>query len=440
MDPRCNNFSRFCGGVKRDRSDSVRRKGRVVKHYSRSCLAVTISLTGWGAKHMRTFGVEEEFLLVDAGTLLPVPVAAAVIRNMSQPPDHASSVSAELQQEQIEAISPPQLTARGQLDTIRASRARVDAAARSVGARAVAIGTAPMLDRPHLVPSERFQEMAERFGRTAHTHLTNGFHVHVAVESREEGVAVLDRLRDWMHVLLALSANSPFWHGEHSGYASYRYQAWSRWPTSGPTEVFGSAAAYDAFRDELLDTGVPLDPGMLYFDARLCDRFPTLEVRVADVCAEAEQATTIAVLVRALVEACARDWRQGTPPSAVPASVLRLWAWQASRFGVSERLVDPRTGELVPARQAVEGLLGFVRSILDELDEWTDVHAVVTTILAGGGGAARQLRAWEDTGTLAAVTRLAMDATTSMPRRQTLPGVIDLSVVSGRGPVATTYC
>ena len=67
-----------------------------------------------------------------------------------------------------------------------------------------------------------------------------GLHVHVGVGSREEGVAVLDRLRVWLPALLALSGNSPFWYGRESGFSSYRYQAWVRWPTSGPTEVFGS--------------------------------------------------------------------------------------------------------------------------------------------------------------------------------------------------------
>ena len=90
----------------------------------------------------------------------------------------------------------------------------------------------------------RYQQMAEAFGLTAQEQLTCGCHVHVAVASDEEGVAALDRIQPWLAPLLALSANSPFWHGTDSSYASFRYQAWGRWPCAGPTEWFGSARAY----------------------------------------------------------------------------------------------------------------------------------------------------------------------------------------------------
>ena len=92
----------------------------------------------------------------------------------------------------------------------------------------------------------------------------------------------------WLPVLLALSANSPFWQGRDTGYASFRSQAWTRFPTAGPTEIFGSAAAYEARAAGLVDTGVLLDRGMIYFDARLSHKYPTVEIRVADVCLHAE--------------------------------------------------------------------------------------------------------------------------------------------------------
>ncbi|MDQ0868330.1 hypothetical protein QFZ70_000803 [Arthrobacter sp. V1I9] len=86
-------------------------------------------------------------------------------------------------------------------------------------------------------------------------------------------------------MLLALSANSPFWQGTNSGYASYRYQAWSRWPTAGPTEQFGSLREYRRHVETLLASGVLLDEGMVYFDARLSHIHPTVEVRARRSCA-----------------------------------------------------------------------------------------------------------------------------------------------------------
>jgi carboxylate-amine ligase len=144
--------------------------------------------------------------------------------------------------------------------------------------------------------------------------------VHVQVADDDEGVAVLDRIRVWLPVLTALSANSPFWLGADSGYASYRSQAWGRWPSAGATELFGDAAAYRRLVGDVLATGTVLDDGMLYFDARLSASWPTVEVRVADVCLRAEDAVTLAGLTRALVETAARDAADGRPAPGCAAS------------------------------------------------------------------------------------------------------------------------
>jgi glutamate---cysteine ligase / carboxylate-amine ligase len=166
--------------------------------------------------------------------------------------------------------------------------------------------------------------MAGAFGLTAQEQLTCGCHVHVEIGSDEEGVAVLDRIQPWLAALLALSANSPFWQGMDSSYASFRYQAWGRWPCSGPTEWFGSAQAYQATVDQMVRTGTLLDTGMVYFDARLSQHYPALEVRIADVCLRHEDAVLIAALVRALVETKARAWQQDAAPLRMRGELLRL--------------------------------------------------------------------------------------------------------------------
>lgn len=368
---------------------------------------------------MRTFGVEEELLLVDATTLEPLPAGEQAVAQAGSLREHPTPtghrLTTELQQEQIEVDCPPQTTLTGQLAAIRTGRALADAVAVRVGGRVVALPTAPGPVAPHIAHQRRAQLVARRFGLTAREQLTCGFHVHVAVGSRDEGVAVLDRIRVWLPVLLALSANSPYWDGADSGYASYRYQAWSRWPTAGPPDLFGSAAAYDRHREALLGSGVPLDEGMLYFDARLSEHQPTLEVRVADVCLEAEHAAVLAALVRALVEQSARDWRAGVPVPAVRASVLRAWTWQASRTGPEGLLVSPVTRALGPAADVVAELLGAVRPVLAEHGEAEQVEAVVAAVLRHGSGARRQREAHRSGGGLRGVVRLAVDATHGTP-------------------------
>ncbi|MEX5258561.1 glutamate-cysteine ligase family protein, partial [Kocuria arenosa] len=119
----------------------------------------------------------------------------------------------ELQQEQIEVVGPPRTTLAEQVTAIRAGRVLADEAARAVGGRAVALATSGASALPHLVPEARYRRIQQHVGLLAAEQLTCGFHVHVGIASRQEGVAVLDRIRVWLPVLLGLSANSPFWYG-----------------------------------------------------------------------------------------------------------------------------------------------------------------------------------------------------------------------------------
>ena len=360
---------------------------------------------------MRTFGVEEELLLVDAATLQPV---AAADRLLSPPPldgPTGHELTYEFKQQQIEVTSPPQTSFAGQLAAIRAGRAWADAAAGRAGARVVALPTAPGPFHPELVDTPRYRNIGAAFGLTAVEQFTCAFHVHVLIESREEGVAVLDRIRVWMPVLLALSANSPFWNGTDTGFASYRYQAWNRWPLTGPTDLFGTLSKYEQHRSALLASEVPLDPGMVYFDARLCEHQPTLEVRVADVCLEAEQAAAIATIVRALVETAARSWQDGDPAPGVETSVLRAWSWQASRHGLDDQLIRPSSGRPVPAGEVVESLLETISPVLNEYEEMEPVAAVLNDLLDGGSGARRQREAFSASGDLRDVVSDALTIT-----------------------------
>ncbi len=107
-------------------------------------------------------------------------------------------------------------------------------------------------------------------------------HVHVDVADDGEGVKVIDGLRPWLPVLRAMSVNSPYWRGTDTGYASWRSQVWARWPTAGPSDLFQDPEGYRAATEALVRSGAALDLGMLYFDARLSQSYPTVEIRVFD--------------------------------------------------------------------------------------------------------------------------------------------------------------
>lgn len=222
---------------------------------------------------------------------------------------------------------------------------------------------------------------------------------------------MLDRIRVWLPTLLALSCNSPFWDGTDTAFQSYRHQTWSRWPNTGPTDVFGTTERYDRQRQSLLDSRVPLDAAMLYFDARLCERHSTVEIRVCDVCMFAEHAAALAAMARALVETAARQWRAGVPPLEVDTAVLRAWTWRASRCGVESTLVDPFTAVPAAAGEVVGALLDTLDPVLREYGEATQVQATVCDILRSGTGARHQREAYRRAGDPRDVVDAALHAT-----------------------------
>ncbi|AMB42324.1 MULTISPECIES: glutamate--cysteine ligase [Paenarthrobacter] len=358
---------------------------------------------------MRTFGVEEELLIADPVDGIPLALANGILETTG--PDDGPSLKSEFKQEQIEVNSRPCTSAVQLREEIHLGRALADSAARTLGARVAALATPPVFHATPTLGNQRYATMGTEFGLVSREQLTCGFHVHVAIENPEEGVAVLDRMRHWLPVLLALSANSPFWMGVDTGFASYRTQIWNRWPTAGPMDVFGSEHGYRSVLEELLKTGVPLDEGMIYFDARLSRGHPTVELRIADVCLYAEDALTIAVLARALVETSARQWREGVPPSGVLTSVLRMANWRSSRFGVENHLLHPAELRPSPAAEVLEALLAHVHEALADADDLEPARAGVSAILRRGTGERLQRKAYGRGMRLADVVTEAIDST-----------------------------
>lgn len=358
-------------------------------------------------------GVEEELLLVDPTTGRPAAVAGNVLAYAAARADDqpAGDIEAELQQQQIEVETTPTTSLAEIGEQVLGWRRRADELGRAADARAVALATSPLPADPQTMVKPRYRAMVDRFGLTTTEQLTCGCHVHVGVESDEEGVGVIDRIQPWLPVVLALSANSPFYYGRDSGYASFRSQAWTRFPTAGPTRTFGSAAAYRDHVDALIASGVPIDGDMIYFNARLSRHYPTVEVRVADVCARSADTIMIAGLIRSLVDTCAAEWAAGRPAPNADPELLRLAMWRAGRSALNHELVDPVTGRPRPAAEVVDSLLAHVDAALTANGDRSTVHDEVKRVLAEGNGADRQWAVMERTGDLSAVVRDAAEVT-----------------------------
>ncbi|MCS0606158.1 glutamate--cysteine ligase [Streptomyces sp. LP11] len=349
---------------------------------------------------MRTVGVEEELLLVHPDSGDPKALAAAVLARAAQDDPGQEVFEKELFGQMLEFATHPQsdMTALGE----EIVRCRKEAArhAGEIGCAVAALATSPLPVSPSLTVNERYEWLAERYGVGTRDQLVCGCHVHVSVESDEEGVAVLDRIRPWLPVLTAISANSPFWQGRDSGYASYRSRVWERWPSAGPTELFETPERYHRRVADMVDTGVILDEKMVYFDARLSARYPTVEIRVSDVSLCARTPVLIATLARGLVETAARDWRAGRPPLEHSVNLLRMASWQAAREGVDGKLLDPVTLRPRPAAEVLRALLEHTADALADHGDTAGAEQGVEELLRSGNGARVQRGLMERTGSL----------------------------------------
>ena len=345
-----------------------------------------------------TFGVEEEFHLVDPVTyrLTRSPaLAEAVMRHESGRHLHAEITTTQLESATDVCRSLSDL--RTELVTTRAEAA--GAAARA-GVRILAASTHPF-DSWHqqdITPAPRYTAMVDRWAGLAVQQDIVGCHVHVGVPDLETAVAIMDRARPYLPVLLAMTGSSPFHDGVDTGHASYRTMWWSRWPTTGPPEYLGSAERFHEVVMGLVASGVVADASHLYWDLRPSYHLPTLEFRLADVCTEVDDVVLHAALVRSLVRVLAGRAARDEPCPRPRAELLRAARWRAARHGLEGELFDAVTRELVPARVAVRRLLGELRDDLRDHDEWDVVVELVERLFVRGTSATRQRRTWLRTG------------------------------------------
>ncbi len=342
-----------------------------------------------------TMGVEEEYLLLDPATATLVPLADEVRAVAGlQPAVDACEVQSELLQAQLEVATPvcTELADVG-AHLLRLRRA-VAVAADKAGCLPAATGTAPLACTapPAVTEQPRYAAVAAQVARLADEQLVNGMHVHVAVPDRRVGVAVLNRVRLWLPVLVAMGGNSPLWWGRDTGFASWRTVVFGRWPVSGPPPGFDGPADYERRVDALLRAGAIMDSGQVYWQARLSERYPTIEVRCLDVQLTADDAMMFAGIVRGLVATAVHEDRQGLPVTPCPPEMVYAANWHAARHGLRGDLLDSR-GRRHRADDAVRALVDHITPALDEAGDTAEVTRLLRRFLRHGAPADRQRRA-----------------------------------------------
>ena len=350
-----------------------------------------------------TIGVEEEFHLVDPGSLALAPspaLAEAALRG-----DFGSRIHAEITTTQLETVTGICRTLADVRAEVTGARLEAVAAAESAGVAILPASTHPFgtWQQQQITHDARYEAMVERWAALALQQDICGCHVHVGVPDLDTAVAVMDRARPYLPVLLAMTGSSPFHGGIDTGYESYRTVWWSRWPVTGIPEHFGSGDRYLEVVEGMVVSGVVADASNLYWDVRPSWHLPTLEFRLADVCTDIDAAVLHAALVRSLVRVLAERAARGVECPQPRAELLRAARWRAARHGLSGQLFDPLLGALVDARTAVQRLVAELDGDLRAHGEWDEVCALLQQLFDRGTSAARQRCVWLRTGDTRAV-------------------------------------
>ncbi|GAA2890039.1 putative glutamate--cysteine ligase 2 [Actinoplanes cyaneus] len=338
-----------------------------------------------------TVGVEEEFLLLEPGSGENAPVAEKTLAAL--PEELRPRSRREFRPSMIEMVSDVCTDAADLAGQLLANRRGTADAAFAAGAMLVPVGATPVAERfPEPADDARFRAIAAHYGPIARDPSVCGCHVHVGVPGEELAVAVCTRLRGDLPVIQALAANSPIFEGADTGFASWRSAQLERWPSLGPWPHLDGPADYRRTTQALISSGAMMDASMVLWWSRPSATFPTVEIRVADVCPRVGDTVLIAALVRALVDTAAREAVAGRPAPVLPDVLVRAAHWNAARSGLDGDLLDPGTGRAVPAWDVVAALLDRVTPALRRHDDLDLVTAGLDRIRREGTGAQVQRR------------------------------------------------
>lgn len=345
----------------------------------------------------RTFGVEEEYLLLDATTGEPTDSAAELILAT---PELGDQTEREYFSSQLETSTPICHEADEAEAVLSRFRSVVSRAAEHCGV--VLAGTGLPATGGEAVgtvtPKPRYRRIeAEIRGVGAHQYLT-GTHVHVAVPSSDAGVEVIARIARWAPALLAITTNSPLWCGTPTGFASWRHVMALTMPVAGYPQIFANGEEYDQAIARLIDSGVILDTGLVAWVIRLSSNYPTVELRIADSQLRASDAVAFAAIVRALVDRALSDADAGLERPRITPGLVNGANWIAARNGLSSDLIDPVTAERLPAFELIDRMLGTIEGELDRFGDRNRVDDYLGRLREEGTPASRQLAAFEAEG------------------------------------------
>jgi carboxylate-amine ligase len=345
-----------------------------------------------------TFGVEEEYFLANARS-------AQIVKRVSPTFQRdcrarlGNRVGTEMLQSQVEINTSICHTSAEADQQLRMMRSRIIETAAQHSLAVVAAGTFPTAEWSEQVHTDkpRYQKMVEDFQIIGRRNLLCGLHVHVAPPPGIDRIDVMNRLLPWLPLFLALSASSPFWMRHRTGLMSYRQSAYDEWPRTGIPDYFHGEADYDAFVQTLVGAGIIENASFLWWAIRPSARFPTLELRICDMCTHVEDAVGIAALFRCLVRMLVRRPDVGRARSSMTRLLIEENRWLAKRYGARAEFVD--VAHAGQQRKPVSAVLSELIALTAEDAAHFGCEREVTglgRILDQGSSAERQLAVYRD--------------------------------------------
>ncbi len=341
-----------------------------------------------------TVGIEEELMILD-GESLDLVSAIDVIMNEGPA---SEQIKPELLESVLEiATSPCPDVARAQVELADLRAETRDRAGRH-GMAIGASGTHPFArwEDQRVVSDDRYRGLIRSLGFVARQELVFGMHVHVGMSGAEETVEVANRIRTYVPLLIALSANSPLWRGEPTGLMSSRVPIFRAFPRVGLPPRFDGWADFERRVELLTEAGIIEDYTFLWYDVRPHPRLGTIEIRAMDSQTRVEHTAAIAALIVTLVKLLTEELRTGpTPVDEPPWELLDENRWLAARHGLDAELLDHVTRRRVPVRELTESLLERLAPHARALGCEHELNDGIADLLHAGNGAARQQMVFE---------------------------------------------
>lgn len=372
-----------------------------------------------------TMGIEEEYLLVDTNTRdLVVDPPAELLADCERA--LGGNVTSEFLRCQIEVESPVCNSASEARDEIARLRRSVAQCAANYGMAPIAASTHPFADWSRQLSTDkaRYNEIARDMQVVARRMLICGMHVHVGVEDESLRFDLFNQLPYFLPHLLALSTSSPFWRGELTGLHSYRLAVFNELPRTGLPPRFDSPGEYHRTVETLVKAGEIEDGTKIWWDLRPSARFPTLEMRITDICTRLDDAIAIASLYRCIARMLYRLRRSNQRWRDYSTFLVNENRWLAQRFGTTHTLIDFGKGEPVPFNALVEELIELIAEDAAFFGCEREV-AHARSIVTEGTSSARQLAVYEKALIDGVPTKAALSAVVDRLVDETLIGCED---------------